>query len=611
MRFALGLLCGVLSGLFAPALPLVAKVVVQIVFTNRTDANPATPAPSPAGLAPAGARTNSPSQAPSLLPAGKLPARLDFLNRWTEKLMPSGPASRATTLAVVALIPIVMLIRNLLAYLNVYLMSWVGVRAIRDLRLRLFEHMMGLSMSFFGRMSTGELLSRLGEVSLLQNTITNSVAVIIRDPITIVSLLVVLLLQQAKLTLLTMLVFPICLLPVIIYGRKIRKTTKEQMANAVDLGKTMVDALAGNRVIRAYNLEPVIVEQFRETTKRAVSFAMRVIRSQEIPGPLIEFVGAVGVGFFLVYFALSNAGGGPEELLQFIISVFLIYPPVKALSRLHTQLEAAKVIAGRINELLETPNEIVEPAHPKPLKAAGADIRFENISFHYGDKPVLRGVSLTVKAGTVVALVGPSGSGKTTLTNLLMRFYDPQEGRILIGDTDIREVSSRDLRSQMAVVTQEIILFNGNIRRNIELGRLGASDAEIEQAARHAHAHQFILEKPGGYDFTIGERGVRMSGGQRQRLAIARAILRNAPILVLDEATSSLDTESERAVQAALEELMEGRTTICIAHRLSTVQKADLIVVLDQGRIVEQGHHKELLQRGGLYRKLYEMQFQT
>jgi subfamily B ATP-binding cassette protein MsbA len=291
--------------------------------------------------------------------------------------------------------------------------------------------------------------------------------------------------------------------------------------------------------------------------------------------------------------------------------VFLLYPPIKNIGRLNSHIEAARVIGERIDELLKTKTDVPEPANPKQLNARGADIHFENLSFNYGEKPVLRELNLTVKAGTMVALVGRSGSGKTTLTNLLLRFYDPQQGRITIGGTDLRDVTTHDLRAQMAVVTQEIILFNGSVRRNIELGRIGASDAEIETAARHAHAHEFILDKPGGYEALIGERGTRLSGGQRQRLAIARAVLRNAPILILDEATSSLDTEAERAVQDALDELMVGRTTICIAHRLSTVQKADLIVVLDQGRIVEQGRHDELLLRDGIYRRLYEMQFQS
>jgi subfamily B ATP-binding cassette protein MsbA len=297
--------------------------------------------------------------------------------------------------------------------------------------------------------------------------------------------------------------------------------------------------------------------------------------------------------------------------VQFIFGVFMLYPPIKNLTRLSNQMQQARSANQRVFELMDMVSTIPDPPTPVPLQARQADIRFDNIDFDYGEKPVLRGINLTVKAGALVALVGSSGSGKTTLTNLLLRFYDPQRGAVRVGSTDIRQVAIDDLRRQIALVTQETILFNDTIRHNIAVGRSGATDAEIEAAARHAHAHEFIMEKPLGYEAVIGEKGVALSGGQRQRIAIARAILKNAPILVLDEATSALDTESERAVQAALEELMQGRTTICIAHRLSTIQKADLIVVLDSGRIVETGTHAQLLQARGVYRKLYELQFES
>jgi subfamily B ATP-binding cassette protein MsbA len=286
-----------------------------------------------------------------------------------------------------------------------------------------------------------------------------------------------------------------------------------------------------------------------------------------------------------------------------------MYRPIKNLVRLHSQLEAARSASARVFQVLEIKPDIVDPPAPVPLHARNADIVYDIPHFSYGDKNVLHDIHLTVKGGLMVALVGSSGSGKTTLTNLLLRFYDPQKGSVRISGTNIRDVAMKDLRSQIGVVTQETLLFNDTVRNNIAMGRPGASHAEVESAARHAHAHDFIMEKKGGYDFVIGERGNLFSGGQRQRLAIARAILKNAPILILDEATSSLDTESERAIQAALDGLMQGRTTICIAHRLSTIQRADLIVVMDKGRIVEEGKHSELIKNGGIYRHLYELQF--
>jgi len=292
----------------------------------------------------------------------------------------------------------------------------------------------------------------------------------------------------------------------------------------------------------------------------------------------------------------------------FILGIVIMYQPIKALTRLHNQINQGAASSQRVFELLDTMNTVTDPASPKPLNAAEADIHFHNIDFHYGDRPVLRGVNLTVKAGRMVALVGASGSGKTTLTNLLLRFYDPQGGSVRIGSTDIREVRLKDLREQIALVAQETVLFNETIHNNIAVGRPGASPAEIEAAARHAHAHEFIMERPEKYETIVGEKGFALSGGQRQRIAIARALLRNAPILVLDEATSALDSESERAVQAGLDELMEGRTTICIAHRLSTIQKADVIVVLKEGKIVEQGTHASLIEARGLYWKMNQIE---
>jgi subfamily B ATP-binding cassette protein MsbA len=346
-----------------------------------------------------------------------------------------------------------------------------------------------------------------------------------------------------------------------------------------------------------------MIGRYNQTLQRFISHAMRVVRATETPGPIIEFAGALGVAFLLVYLAGTKS---PEASAAFILGLIAMYKPIKASIRVQSLVHQAKAATERLFELLATPNGMPDSPNPLPLKAAGAEIQFDNISFAYDQKHVLRDFNFTVKPGQMVALVGGTGGGKTTVTNLLLRFYDPATGAVRIGGTDIRQVTLRDLRSQIAVVTQEVILFNESIADNIAYGRPGAARAEIEEAARHAFAHDFILEKPRGYDSPVGERATNLSGGQKQRIAIARAIIRNAPILILDEATSSLDNESERIVQAALDELMKGRTTICIAHRLSTVRHADVIVVIDRGQIAEQGSHDELLQRGGIYHKLYK-----
>ena len=579
-RLLLGTLCGVFYALSNPALMVAVKLVCEIVFP-------------PPGSAPTVAEILS-----------KAPRLQEHLPQWLSQLQVSG--SKTGVVLAIFTIPLVMGLRCLFAYLNNYLMNWVAMRSIADLQIKLFGHLQDLSLSFFHTARTGELMSRLNnDCTALHNVIASSFASMIKDPISVISLVCVLLLAQPRLTLISLVVFPLCVVPIVIYGRKARKSVQAAQTHAAELAHLMQESFSANRIIKAYNLEATVLGKFRETSKKCVGHMMRIVRAQDLPSQLIEFFASVGL--YVAFVTRSQM----SDFVQFIGSIFLMYQPIKAISRLHNQLEQGRAASRHIFSLLASRPTVVEPAQPVPLRAAGADIHFDHVDFDYGEKPVLRDVHLTAKAGQLVALVGSSGSGKTTITNLLLRFYDPQKGGVRIGDTDIRTVSLRDLRNQIAVVTQETVLFNDTIYQNIGLGSAGSSNGEIEAAARHAHAHGFIMEKERGYATVVGERGVQLSGGQRQRLAIARAILRNAPILILDEATSALDTESERAVQEALEELMQGRTTICIAHRLSTIQKADLIVVLDQGRIVESGKHAELMARGGLYRKLHELQFQT
>jgi subfamily B ATP-binding cassette protein MsbA len=588
-RFFLGLVCGIFYGLTNGLLLGVAKVVIDLIFSGSTNFHEQ---------------------------LEKAPHWIRPLTHWLASSLPEfrAPVSQFGWVLVVGAIPAIMLVRITLAYLTIYLTNWSAMHAIADIRTKLFGHLQNLSLGFFNRASTGDLIARItNDTVVLYGIIGNSFASMVRDPVTILCLIGYQMLIQPKLTLVSVIVFPVCLVPIIIYGRKVRKSARAVQEYNAALTNLMHESFTGNRVIKAYNLEATVIEQFRLTTQKYVGQIMRVIRANEIPSQLMEFFGAAGLALVFLFVEQMSRDQRPQasDFFTFILSIVMVYPPIKSLTRIHNQLHQARAASERVFQMLALKNTVPEPAQPKMLHAAQADIEFQNLDFNYGEKPVLHHINLVVKAGQLVALVGASGSGKTTLANLLLRFYDPVCGVIKIGGVDLRDVSTRDLRNQIAVVAQENILFNDTVRRNIELGRLGASSDEIIAAAKHAFAYDFIMQKPAGFDTVIGEKGVSLSGGQRQRIAIARAVLKNAPILVLDEATSALDTESERAVQSALDELMKGRTTICIAHRLSTILHADLIVVLDQGRIVETGRHAELVHRGGVYQKLYELQFQS
>jgi subfamily B ATP-binding cassette protein MsbA len=587
-RLALGVSAGVLYAAGNAALMMAVKLTCDLLFVAGSDGPMTRLSPTVRRL---------------------WPHLEELLNAWLRS------ESTPLRLALIATIPVAMAMRLTGSFTNFYYIARATQQAIHELRVQLFDHVLRLPVGYFSAARSGDLISRInGDTTALQSILQNALGTVVKEPLTIVFLLAYLILLQPRLTLISLVVFPICVLPVVVYGRKVRKAAQAVSLGSAQLTDTMQEAFTGQRVLKAYNLEPEFSRRFSATSSHIVHQLMKAVRGNEIPTVLVEFSGALGVAFVFLFVLRNNRDGATMtsgDFFSFIGAVFLLYQPIKNLSRFYGQAQQARASVERVDELLGTRPDISDPPNPRPVVASGAVVEFDHITFSYGDRPAVQDVHLRIQPGHLVALVGASGSGKTTLTSLLLRFYDPQLGAIRVGGVDLRAVRTRDLRDQIAVVTQETILFNDTIRANIQLGRPGATDAEVEAAAIAAQAHGFILEKPGGYDFAIGERGASLSGGQRQRLAIARALLRNAPILILDEATSALDSESERAVQVALETLMRGRTTLCIAHRLSTIQHADLIVVMDQGRIVEQGQHEALLAANGTYARLHALQFRA
>jgi subfamily B ATP-binding cassette protein MsbA len=544
--------------------------------------------------------------------------KIPYLNRsvYLDQFLPVSLHNIFTMVAVAILIAA--LGKAAFEYAGDYLVHYVGFAVISDLRNQVYEKVIRQSVRFFRDHSTGKLMSAIvNDIEKIQLAVSHLLADFLRQSFMLLTMTVLLLAMNLHLTLI---VLPLLVLIVLSFsvriGRRVRKTSRGTQDNVADISQILQETISGNRIVKAFGMEPFEVRRFREAARRLFQINLRYVRAQALSSPLMELLGAVMIVFLLALGRRQAVVAGPEaftggSFLVFVIVLLRLYEPVKRLTGINNAFHQALGASAVVFEYLDLKDEIGDRPGATPIAAFQESVEFDNVRFSYdGGAPVLRDIRLHAKHGQMIAIVGTSGVGKTTLVNLLPRFFDVNAGRVLLDGRDVRDITLASLRAQIGMVTQETILFHDTVHNNIGYGRPGASQGEIEQAARAALAHDFIMQLPLGYNTMIGERGQRLSGGQRQRLAIARALLKNAPLLILDEATSELDTESEREVQKALGNLIEGRTVFVIAHRLSTIHSADRIIVLDDGSIAESGTHEELIEHGGLYRKLYEMQFE-
>ncbi len=506
----------------------------------------------------------------------------------------------------------IFLFKGLCNYGQNILMSSIGLRIVADLRNKLYECIQRQSLSFFTGHPTGVLMSRItNDVLSVQSAASEAVTALVKDTFTLVCLVGVIFYTDWKLALLAMIVFPLTVYPIAWFGRKMRKVTTSTQITMGTLNSLLQETIAGTRIVKAFCMEKYESDRFGAENERLFKLNMKTVTINAISSPLMDFLGGLGIAAVIFYGGYNVVQGysTPGTFFSFIAALLMLYEPVKRLTNVNNTINQGIAGADRIFSIIDRVPDIIDKTDAQALPPIQNSIDLQNVSFRYEEKPVLKNVNLTIRAGEVVAFVGMSGGGKTTLVNLIPRFYDVSEGRVLIDGRDIRDITLSSLRGQIAIVTQQTILFNDTVRNNIAYGDICTTEEEIYKAAKAANAHDFIMKLPNGYDSNIGELGTKLSGGEKQRISIARALLKDAPILILDEATSSLDTEAEIEVQDALDNLMKGRTTLVIAHRLSTIRNADRIIALVNGEIVEEGNHDTLMARKGEYYRLYNLQF--
>lgn len=568
-RFILALVFGGLFGLISGLLPLVLNFVNSQVF-----------------------------------PQGK--NKVDMLN---DAVNGTGTGINSVVL-VCSVIPLIFVLRSLCDYLNSYYMAWVALRVLADIRCKLYTHILHQSLEFFNRERSGNLISRVAnDTRTAQVALTSISSDLIKQPLTVISAFAVLLHLDWKFTIVSLFLFPVSIVPIVYYGKKVRRQGKFEEERIGSMMSILQESFAGIRVIKAFAREKREAENFESLSNEQFKSGIRVRKAIEIVSPMVEAVSAVGVGLALFYVWYTHLSAA--KFLALLAGIFMLYDPIKKLSRIHLVMQQCFNATNNIFEVLKRQPAIQDAPGAIEIVGSEGDIRIENVTFRYrpGLPSAVQNLSLHVEPGRYYALVGMSGAGKSSILSLLLRFYEPESGFIRLDGRDIKAIKQTSLREQIGMVSQETFLFHDSILSNIRYGRLNASKEEVIDAAKQAYAHDFIMNQPHGYETVIGDKGCLLSGGQQQRVSIARALLKNAPVLLLDEAMSALDSEAEREIQAGLDRLSEGRTVIAIAHRLSTVLKADQIVVMDRGELKEIGTHRELLESSTIYRKLYDLQF--
>lgn len=506
----------------------------------------------------------------------------------------------------------IFLVKGASNYGQTIMMNYIGLRIVANLRNKLYEQIQRQSLAFFTQHPTGILMSRItNDVSSIQAASSEAVTSLIKDTVTLISLIGVVFYTDWKLAIVATIVFPLAIYPISTLGKKMRKVATSTQVTMGTLTSLLQETISGTRIVKAFGMEKYENERFAAENERLFKLNMKTVSVNAISHPLMEFLGSLGIAAVIFYggYNVVHGNSTPGTFFSFLAALLMLYEPVKRLVNVNNTIQQGIAGADRVFSIIDRVPDIDDKPGARALPPITRSIDLENVTFRYEKKPVLKNISLSIKAGEVIAFVGMSGGGKTTLVNLIPRFYDVSSGRILIDGQDIRDVTMQSLRSQIAIVTQQTILFNDTVKNNIAYGDIERTQDDIINAARAANAHDFIMKLPQQYDTNIGELGTKLSGGEKQRISIARALLKDAPILILDEATSSLDTEAEIEVQEALDNLMKGRTTLVIAHRLSTIRNADRIIALVNGEIVEEGTHESLLAKQGEYFRLYNLQF--